>query len=91
MAHQDRLGTDEAAELFFLTSQIGTETPNSSKQSTLIRALLVFCQSLLVAVFRFLRGDSLGGGNPARATALTSESERQNDRQSSGQLTSGDA
>jgi hypothetical protein len=25
VAHQDRLGTDEAAELFFLTSQIGTE------------------------------------------------------------------
>ena len=35
-----------------------------------------------------VQGESLWGGNPARATTLISESERQGNRQSSGQLSS---
>ena len=38
-----------------------------------------------------VRGETLWGGDPARATTLISESERQGNRQSSGQLSSGNA
>ena len=38
-----------------------------------------------------VQGETLWGGNPARATTLISESERQGNRQSSGQLSSSDA
>ena len=38
-----------------------------------------------------VQGETLWGGNPARATTLMSESERQGNRQSSGQLSSSDA
>ena len=37
------------------------------------------------------RGETLWGGDPARATTLISESERQGNRQSSERLSSGDA
>ena len=38
-----------------------------------------------------VQGETLWGGNPARATTLISESERQGNRQSSGKLSSSDA
>ena len=38
-----------------------------------------------------VQGETLWGGNPARATTLISDSKRQSNRQSSGQLSSGNA
>ena len=83
--------TASVVESFLASYQLGAQcVSHESETKSGLRALCI-SQSVYLLVLEGVQGETLWGGNPARATTLMSESERQGNRQSSGQLPSSDA
>ena len=69
--------------------EIGTPIIERSREPLGDPSARVF--EVFLIVLDGVQGETLWGGNPARATTLISESERQGNRQSSRQLSSNNA